>query len=272
MQFTAKTVEEATEQGLKELNISESDAIITVIEKPTKGLFGKIKGQAVVEITKKDSVVNNSIANDNGDDKETVFLAKVLELLGLNAKIEKSFKEEKEILTLISEDSSSVIGFRGEVLDALQTLAGAVANIGKDEYKKIVVDCENYRGKREETLISLAHRLEEKATEMKREVMLEPMTPFERRIIHNALLNSTTVTTRSDGKDPLRYVVIVPNEKDEFSKPYNAGRKRDGNRHDNKRHDGKKPMGKRQSGSSGERKRNSFTFGTYLGNSMKDKE
>ena len=270
MQFTAKTVEDATAQGLKELNISEEDAIITVIEKPTKGLFGKIKGQAVVEITKKETTAEK--INDSGDDRETLFLAKVLELLGLNAKIEKSFKEEKEILTLISEDSSSVIGFRGEVLDALQTLAGAVANIGKNEYKKIIVDCENYRGKREDTLINLAHRLEGKATEMKREVMLEPMTPFERRIIHNALSNSTTVTTRSDGKDPLRYVVIVPNEKDEFSKPYNAGRKREGNRYDNRRRDDKKPMGKRASGVSGEKKKTSFSFGTYLGNSIKDKE
>ena len=85
----------------------------------------------------------------------------------------------------------------------------------------MVVDCENYRDRREETLVKLAHKLEEKATEMRRDVILEPMSPYERRIIHTALSGSETVTTKSDGKEPNRYVVIVPNDKDEFAKPYN---------------------------------------------------
>ena len=163
------------------------------------------------------------------------------------------------------------------MLDALQTLAGAMANIGNKEYKKVVVDCENYRDRREETLIKLAHKLEQKATEIRREVMLEPMSPFERRIIHTALANSETVTTTSNGKEPNRYVVIVPNDKDEYSKPYNAGRNNDrkgGKRDRNSR--GKKdfrPRGKSERRSSGfvapTRKPTKISFGTYLGNSFK---
>ena len=100
-----------------------------------------------------------------------------------------------------------------------------------------MVDCENYRERREETLIKLAKKLEQKATEMRREVILEPMNPYERRIIHTALANSETVTTKSEGAEPNRYVVIVPNDKDEFSKPYSAARNNDrrGNRNNGKR-------------------------------------
>ena len=150
-----------------------------------------------------------------------------------------------------------------------------MANVGKKNYKKVVVDCENYRDRREETLINLAHKLEAKATEMKREVILESMSAFERRIIHTALSESETVTTRSDGKEPDRYVVIVPNEKDEFAKPYNAGR------NDKQRKGGKKPSGyskkgntrgRRPSDKSESKRVAPSAFGTYLGNSLKDKK
>ena len=144
MQFIGKTVEEAIETGLAELGISEKDAKITVVEEPIKGLFGKVKKDAVVEIEKK----------AEGIDKAKDFLQKVLDYLDVNAKV----TEEDGKLVLITDDSAAAIGRRGEVLDALQTLAGAVANIGSKQYKKVVVDCENYREKREETLISLAKR------------------------------------------------------------------------------------------------------------------
>ena len=274
MEFTAKTVEEAIALGLSELGITEQDAEIKVIEQPTKGLFGKLKGKAVVEIVKKAT----------GAERATKFIQELLDIMDLTAKAELSEDGENPVITLIAESSSSVIGYRGEVLDAMQTLAGAVANIGNKVYKKVVVNCENYRERREETLVALAHKLEEKATEMRREVILEPMIPFERRIIHTALSESETVTTRSDGKEPNRYVVIVPNDKDEFSKPYNAGRNNNagGKKFDRKdrndRRGGKgkgfKKDGRRgnKSGFTEEKKKASsgFSFGTYLGNSLKD--
>lgn len=273
MQFTGKTVEEAVENGLNQLGITEENARIEVISEAVKGLFGRVKVPAVVEITEKKT--EETVKKID----ETEFLKKILELLGTTAEIKKSEADGKTVLTLDALESSSIIGYRGEVLDAIQTLVGAAANVGNKEYKKVVVDCENYRDRREETLIKLAHRLEEKATAMRREVQLEPMSAFERRIIHTALAESDKVTTRSDGKDPERYVVIVPFDKDEFSKPYNAGRNdKKGKNNTNRYGKGKKDYsgGRRDRNS----KRSGFTenkrvapsgFGTYLGNSLKDK-
>ncbi len=300
MEFTGKTVKETVEEGLKELGLTEETAEITVKEEPVKGLFGKLKGKAVVDITPKKeagSAAKNSPAGATaeGDRREEKFLRTVLDYLGIEAEVTRSEQGEKEVLTLTAEDSSSVIGYRGEVLDALQTLTGAVANIGNKVYRKVMVDCENYRERREDTLIKLAHRLEEKATDMRREVHLEPMSPFERRIIHTALAESATVTTKSEGKEPNRFVVIVPNDLDEFSRPYNAGLSRGnsggrrqggfgqdrrggnrdrGGRNNYQNRNGRRPGGrdKRGSGFSEEKRKSSFVFGTYLGNSFKDKD
>lgn len=275
MQFTGKTVDEAIATALTELGIEEKDAVIEVIEEPTKGLFGKLKGKAVVEVSKKQSDAERAVS----------FIQGIIDIMDINASAKLKEDGESTIISLIAEDSSQVIGYRGEVLDAIQTLAGAAANIGKKDYKKVVVDCENYRDKREETLVKLAHKLEEKATDMRREVILEPMSPYERRIIHTALSESQTVTTKSEGKEPNRYVVIVPFDKDEFSKPYNAGRNnerggrrnsdRKGGRND-KRNGGRGRNGNHGSkrGGSGfveEKRKSPSGFGTYLGNSLKDK-
>ena len=269
MQFSGKTVSEAISNGLAEMGLSEEQVEITVVEQPVKGLFGKIKTMAIVEIVKKE-----------GDEQKLVdFVQTIASLMSFDVKTEVFEKDGSIVIKLISDDSSNVIGYRGEVLDAIQTLAGASMNIGKNEYKKVVVDCENYREKREETLIALAKKLEEKATEMKREVVLEPMSPYERRIIHTALSESTTCTTKSEGKEPNRYVVIVPFDKDEFSKPYNAGRnfadknnkgERRENRKNNKSGFRSRPNGGRKSGFSEEKRKAPSGFGTYLGNSLKD--
>ena len=271
MQFTGKTVDEAKAIGLAELGITEDKAVITVIEEPTKGLFGRMKGKAVIEVQAKKE--QKAGASEN----TLKFIQGVLSIMGYNVTAELAEGEET-VLVLKGDDASAIIGHRGEVLDAIQTLAGAAENIGRKDYKKVVVDCENYRDKREDTLVKLAHRLEEKATTMRREVMLEPMSPYERRIIHTALAGSQTVTTKSDGKEPNRYVVIVPNDKDEFSKPYNAGRNEKGrdDRRRNSRGRNNRRSGRNERKGSGfiekPKKSSSFSFGTYLGNSLKDKE
>lgn len=269
MEFKGKTVEEAITLGLTELGVTKEEVEIEVKQEGVKGGLFKKGTDAIVEISIKET----------GIEKASKFLQKVLDLLEINAKVNISNDGTHEVLTLISDKSSSVIGYRGEVLDALQTLAGAVANFGNNEYKKVVVDCESYRNKREETLISLAHKLESKAVELKREVWLEPMSPFERRIIHTALADSKDVTTKSEGKEPNRFVVIVPNEKDEFASPYNAGR----NKQEKKERGfkgGKKSGGRNarrddrpKSSSSSTKSVKTFSFGsTFLGNSLKDKE
>ena len=289
MEFTGKTVEETVAAGLAEMGIKEEDAEIKIIEQPTKGLFGKLKGKAVIKIVKKENSEEETEKPEekkkdkNLTEKDTIdtvktaeFIQKILDIMDITAKTEIV---ESNVINLIAANSSEVIGFRGEVLDAIQTLAGAVANTGKKEYVKVVVDCENYRGRREETLIKLAKRLENKAVEMRREVVLEPMNPFERRIIHTALSESETVKTRSEGKEPARYVVIVPNDKDEFSRPYNAGRNiGNGNGRDRRARRGGRGFG---GGKKFDKKGEGFIekkrvapsgFGTYIGNSLKEKE
>lgn len=267
MQFVGKTIDEAIELGLKEMNLEKSQANITVLEQPVKGLFGKIKVMAKVEIEK---IVSEQ-------EKTAEFVKEIAKFLELDVETEVYEKDNKTIIKLVSNDSANVIGYRGEVLDAIQTLAGASMNIGKKDYKKVVVDCENYREKREDTLVALAKKLEEKATEMRREVLLEPMSPYERRIIHTTLSESTTCTTKSEGKEPNRYVVIVPFDKDEFAKPYNAGRnkqERKGKKDFNKKGNGfnNKRRDRKTSGFSEKKKTSSLSFGTYLGNSLKDKQ
>ncbi len=268
MQFTAKTVEEAIAQGLEYFDITEENAKITVIQQPIKGLFGKIKCSAIVEVEK---LIEETQEND-----VLGFVEKILDFMGFDAKAEFIEKDDRAEIKIVAEDSASVIGYRGEVLDALQTLAGACLNIGRREYKKVVVDCENYRAKRETTLINLAKGLEEKATALRREVILEPMSPYERRIIHTALADSTTCTTKSEGNEPNRYVVIVPNDKDEYSRPYNAGRNHSDKGGRGGRKDGfrkgkrmNKARNDKKSSSSEIKRKTPSMFGTYLGNSLK---
>ena len=102
------------------------------------------------------------------------------------------------------------IGYRGEALDAFQYLALTFLNEQKCDFKKVVVDCENYREKRRETLTALALKLAQKALRLQRKIALEPMNPFERRIIHSALADSDIAETTSDGEEPNRYIVIIP--------------------------------------------------------------
>ena len=278
MEFTGKTAEEAVKKGLETLGISEEQAEIEIIEDAVKGLFGKVKKEAVVSVKKKETKTQGT--SGLGTEKAADFILKVFGIMDIDAKAEITGENK---ITLFATESSEVIGYRGEVLDAIQVLAGAVANIGNKEYKKVVVDCENYRGRREETLIALAHRLEQKATETRRKVLLEPMSPFERRIIHTALAESETVKTESDGKEPQRYVVIIPNDLDADAKPYNAGANHGRNRRDGNRNgkrfdrrgggrDNRSRGNAHKSGFTEEKRKSSLSFGTYLGNSLKNKD
>lgn len=259
MEFTGKTVDEAIEIALKELGAKKEEINVTVISEPTKGLFGKIKGNAVIDVEK---------IEIDGVKKAIEFLENLLKLMKIDAKVVEKENCENKVLEIITTDSASVIGKRGEALDAIEKLAGAIANTFYDVYQKVEVDCENYREKRKETLISLAKKLETKATEMRREVKLEPMSAYERRIIHTTLAESKTVTTKSEGEDPNRYVLIVPFDKDEFSRPYDASRGSDRRRNDKKGKDKKGGFSKKPSKSSGMvKKSSSIVFGTFLGNS-----
>ena len=268
--FTGKTVEEAIEAGLEALGLTREQAEITVLDEGKKKLIGGVK--AKVKIEKKTSDGNRAVK----------FIDGLLEILKVNAVTELISDGEKVEINITSTESSRIIGRRGEVLDAIQAMASAVANIGNEEYKRVVVDCEEYRGSREKTLIELAERLAKKAVERQRRVTLEPMNPYERRIIHSALSNSEEVKTISSGKEPARFVVIVPNNE----KPYDGRRertygdrdRRDGNR-GNRRDRGdrgdRRPRegrgGAPRSGGGRSAKRE-IHFGTFLGNSGNNSE
>lgn len=200
--YYGKTVEEAIEEGLKELGITAEQAEIKVIEEAKKGFLGINSKKAEVEVN----------AKKTDGERVKAFLEGLFPIMNVNAKCNLVEEDDKIVVEVIAERSQQVIGYRGETLDALQALAGAVANIGREDYRRVVVDCENYREKREETLKGLAEKLAERAVREGRKVILEPMAPYERRIIHSALADRKDVTTESDGKEPNRHVVIVPGE------------------------------------------------------------
>ncbi len=273
--FTAKTVEEAIAAGVAALGITLDEAEIEVLEEGKKKLFGSVK--AKVRVSKKQSDAQRAVDFING----------LLPILGIEGSCEITADDDSIRIEVKTANSARVIGKRGDVLDAIQCMAGAVANIGRTEYKKVVVDCENYRSQREETLNALAQKLAKRAVETGRKLVLEPMNPYERRIIHAALMDNPDVKTVSEGREPARYVVVIPNN----AKPYDKGikygdrrdreRRNDGNgrgdrgdrRFDRRdrgqrgdRHDDRRSGGKRPSGGANRGKKE-IHFGTYLGNS-----
>ena len=248
--YYGKTCDEAIEAGLKELGVTEKEVIITRINEGTKGVFG---------IGGKKAKVGIELKAEDGK-RAVEFLEGIFEFLNVPVSTDLSQDDDKILINLITTSSATLIGYRGEMLDALQTLAGAVANIGREDYKRLVVDCEGYRQKREETLKGLAERLAQKAVKSGRKVTLEPMNPFERRIIHSALSENEEVKTESFGQEPNRYIVIIPNNLKTYDKKKgdykDKKEKRDG------KSGFKSEMIKTTKKTSG--------FGTYLGNSLKD--
>ena len=136
------------------------------------------------------------------------FLKEVTKEMGLELDIDAKKGEETLYLNIQGKDSGTIIGKRGQTLDAIQYLTSLVVNKGSEDYVRVVVDAENYRAKREKTLEALAYRLANKVIKTKRSVKLEPMNPYERKVIHAALHNHPKVMTRSEGQDPYRRVII----------------------------------------------------------------
>jgi spoIIIJ-associated protein len=200
VEIAGKIVEEAIENGLKELKVKREKVNIEILEVGSKGIFGIGARQAKVRLT----VIH---------DYETVaesFLKDVFEKMDIKCDINIKDNGEALRVTLVGPQMGILIGYRGETLDALQYLLSLVVNKeNKDsDYKKVVLDTENYRQKREETLIRLANRLAYKARRYNKSIVLEPMNPYERRIIHSALQEHPDVSTHSEGDEPYRKVVI----------------------------------------------------------------
>ena len=252
-EFTGKTVEEAVELGLKELGLTAEQADIRVLEEGKKKLFGSVKAR--VEIAAKEEAtpvataevktVPVSAEGATDGERTVVFLEGLFELLNITAATELVSEGDKVEINVTAANTTAIIGKHGAMLDAIQTLAGAVANTGRDDYKRVVVDCENYRENREATLNKLSENLAQKAIRLGKKIKLEPMNPYERRIIHAALSEREGVSTQSEGKEPNRYIVIVPDNLEDPDAPAIAAR------NDRDRRNGKNDRGYNRGGNGG---------------------
>lgn len=198
----AKTVVDAINKALKKLDIDRDEAEVNIIKKGTKGFLGIIGGEnAVVDVKVKADPIQ--IGKD--------FLKDSFATTSLEVEVEVIDEEtnsEQVTYNLSSPDLGIIIGHRGETLDALQYLTSLVVNRETKEYYRVLIDAEGYRERRKQTLIRLANKLARKALKKGRKVVLEPMPPHERRIIHMAIKNNDKVKSYSKGEEPFRKVMI----------------------------------------------------------------
>lgn len=195
-----KTVEEAKEKALNKLNVTEDKVEVEVIDEGNKGILSIIgKRPAKVKVKLKEDYCT----------KAKEFLKSILENMKVNAEIYVTESENTINISLKGANIGILIGYRGETLDSLQYLVSLVVNKKHEtEYKRVVLDAEDYRAKRAETLRRLAERISRKVQKTGRSMKLEPMNPYERRIIHSALQEDKNIKTYSEGDEPHRYVVI----------------------------------------------------------------
>ena len=201
IEVSAKTIDEALTEASIRLGIPSSKLEHEVIEKGSAGFLGIGSRNAVIKAWKKFSMEDNT----------REFLASVFKAMDLDVDIEIKVNEEEKCIDveLKGDDMGVLIGKRGQTLDSLQYLTNLAINKNSEEYYKVKVDTEDYRKRRKETLENLAKNIAHKVKRTKCPVTLEPMNPFERRVIHFALQNDKVVTTHSEGEEPYRYVVVT---------------------------------------------------------------
>jgi len=195
---SGKSVEEALRLALIELDASREQVEIEVLDEGSKGFLGIGAKETKIRVSKKNSVT----------DVAHTFLSSLLKEMNIPAEIEIALVQDALNINIIGEDMAILIGKRGQTLDSLQYLVSLVVNKQRDDYLRVVLDTENYRAKRKETLEGLAEKLASKVKKSRKNVILEPMNPYERRIIHSALQNNPNVSTKSEGDEPYRKVVI----------------------------------------------------------------
>ena len=198
IEISAKTVDDAITEAIIKLGTTHDKIEYEVIEKGSAGFLG---------INRKDAVIRARKKNDNIRD----FLESVFKAMGLTVTIQIEKEEDSNVVNvdLKGDDMGVLIGKRGQTLDALQYLTNLAVNKNSEEYVKVKIDTEDYRKRRRETLENLAKNIAYKVKRTKRPVSLEPMNPFERRVIHSTLQNDKFVTTHSEGEEPYRHVVVT---------------------------------------------------------------
>lgn len=201
IEVTAKNVNEALTEALIKLGTTSDNVEYEVLEKESNGILGLFSKPAKIKVRSKKTI--ESVA--------TNFLKKVFQSMNLVVEIKVDYNKEEGYVNidLRGDDMGVLIGKRGQTLDSLQYLVSLVINRESTSYLKVKVDTENYRERRKETLENLAKNIAYKVKRTKHSVSLEPMNPFERRIIHSALQNDKYVETHSEGEEPYRRVVIT---------------------------------------------------------------
>lgn len=203
VEITAKTVDEAIEKAIAELKLDRSNIKVDVLDSGSKGLFGIGAKDATVRVT----------ADVNLEERAKTFLDDVFFAMGM--KVDLEFEREGKVMkiNLIGDNLGVIIGKRGDTLDSLEHLTNLCVNKGDVDYVKVVLDVENYRARREQTLIKLAKNLAATVVRTGKKITLEPMRSNERRIIHAILQSSNDVETYSVGEEPNRKVVITLKKK-----------------------------------------------------------
>ena len=197
---TGRTIEDAVLSAAIQLAVQRDRLEIEILEEPVKGLFGMFGG--------KDAKIKASI-QQSPDDLAKDFLSELFDKMGLEARLDVKEADNVISINVSGPKMGVLIGHRGDTLDAVQYLTSLIVNRESEKYTRVLIDTENYRSKREETLKKLAKRLAVKVYRSGRKYTLEPMNPFERRIIHSTLQKDPNVTTYSEGNDPYRKVVIT---------------------------------------------------------------
>lgn len=196
-----KNVDEAVDLALKELAASIDDVEVEILEESSKGILGLLMvKQARVKVTLK----------ENSLQRASVLLKNIFQTMDLDVTTDISENEKAVFINLEGPDLGILIGRRGETLDALQYLVNLSVNKNQETRKKIIIDIEGYRSRREKTLEKLALKLADKAKQRGRNVVLEPMSAQERRIIHTALQGRDDIFTFSEGEEPYRKIIISP--------------------------------------------------------------
>lgn len=217
---SGKTIDEAVNEALMELGTTKENVEIEVINEGKRGILGLGSEDAKVRVKMELSPLQ----------KAEKYVKSIMDSFGIEVALKGKYEDETVIIEIVgdSEEVGKVIGRRGDTLDALQYLTSLVVNKGEEKYIRVTIDTENYRGKREETLIKLARRMAGVVSRSRKSVTLEPMNPNERRIIHSALQEYRNVTTYSTGKDPHRCIVITTKKKeygDDYVSKYRYNRK-----------------------------------------------
>ncbi|MBR1506947.1 MAG: protein jag [Eubacterium sp.] len=200
-EYRAKTVEDATIEAAADLGVESDKLEIEIVERGSSGFLG---------IGSKPAIINARVKEEGIVETTRAYLDTLFKAMDMEVNVIIEFDEEKSEMDIDLEgpEMGILIGKRGQTLDSLQYLTSLFVNKKKDKYIKVKMDTENYRARRKETLENLAKNIAYKVKKSRRQFVLEPMNPYERRIIHSTLQGDKFVATRSEGEEPYRRVVV----------------------------------------------------------------